>query len=158
MIEFDCNKSQHEEAVQYPSHPCWGWFKTHTYEFVEPITITHIAGDINTGPSESSTFFPVEIQLSMDKITWISVGETGAIGNEGYAPFSVNVNNIKAKYLRFYALAGYVDGSKGTITYGEEPPPIPPPIPRPIDWRIIAGLGIAIAAIGGYVIYKKRKK
>ena len=115
QIEFDCREAQHEESSKYPSHRCWGWFKTHTYEFTEPVTVAQITGEINMGISESSKFFPVEIQLSEDKANWVSVGETGAIGEEGYKPFSVVVNNILAKYLRFYATEGFVDGSRGTV-------------------------------------------
>lgn len=119
-IDFDCKDAQHEEASKYPSHPCWGWFKTHTHEFTDPVTVTQITGEIKTGPSESSKFFPVEIQLSEDKTNWILVGETGAKGTERYVPFSVDVPNVLAKYLRFYAKEGYVDGSRGTVYYEEE--------------------------------------
>lgn len=118
-IQFDCELGLHEEASQYPEHPCRGWFRTHTYESTDPIVVTKIVGEINTGISESSTFFPVDIELSLDHSEWTKVGETGACGNEGYKPFSVDVDNIKAKFLRFHCVRGYVDGSRGSIYYGE---------------------------------------
>jgi len=131
-IHFDCSEGKHKEANEMYSRSrnyCWGWSKTHTYVFSEPVIVTRIVGEINTGPSEYSTFFPVAVELSKNGTDWIKVGETGAKGREGYVPFDISVNNVEAKYLRFRALQGFVDGSKGDVYYEAPAPPTPPPTP-----------------------------
>ena len=118
IIHFDCSEGKHleaEEIYRRSGNYCWGWSKTHTYEFPDVVTVTRITGKINTGPSEWPGFIKVDIELSEDGQNWIKVGETGAKGTEGYVPFDIQVDNIKAKFLRFKAERFFVDGSQGDV-------------------------------------------
>jgi len=135
-IHFDCREGKHleaEEIYRRSGSYCWGWSKTHTYQFPNVINVTRIVGEINTGPSEAPVYFEVRVRLSVDNKNWIDVGRIGAKGTEGYVPFSVDVGGIPARYLQFRAVAGYVDGSRGEVYYKERyEMPIRLSCPRPI--------------------------
>ena len=129
-IHFDCKEGKHLEAKEMYSRSrnyCWGWSKTHTYQFSDTVNVTKIVGEINTGPREYSTYYRVKVKLSEDGKNWVTVGEKGAKGSEGYVPFSIDVGGVPAKYLRFETVTGYVDGSRGDVYYEAPTPPTPPP-------------------------------
>ena len=135
IIHFDCSEGKHKEANEIYRRNggrsyCWGWSRTHTYEFSDPVIVTRIVGEVNTGPSEAKSLISVDIELSKDGGNWIKVGEVKAKGTEGYKPFDIQVNNITAKYLRFISRNGFVDGSRGSVYYSEVAP-IPPAPPTP---------------------------
>ena len=130
-ITFNCDPEA--EADLHPLEGrCCCWLFHHTYDLYKEYTIKKIEGEINTGPSEYPTYYPIDIEVSLDKQNWTKIGQCGAKGTEKYVAFTITTN-AKARYIRFktqnqtYA----IDGSRGTIYIESSTPPPPPPPPSP---------------------------
>lgn len=118
-IPFDCTEGKHEEASTYPSHPCWGWMKTHTYHLTELVSIQRIIGEVKVGISENPSLVKTcYIEISENGIDWQQVYTFQAT----YAPVSAfDTGHIgkTASWFRIHAdpdaAAAFVDYSKGKV-------------------------------------------
>jgi len=116
-IILDCNGKrgiQHQEAgecLRKSGNPCWGWVPTHTYDLGGLYRITRVYARLNTGPSELDVEIPVAIEYSVDGSTWNTITTVNVLAKGDYVK-EVNVDcNVDARYVRFRAENGYVDGS-----------------------------------------------
>jgi hypothetical protein len=126
-VPFACDGAngaiQPDEAVQNPTHPCWGALHTHTYHFGASLQVTQVSGFVTTGTS-SPLPGTLNVQLSADGVTWVTIGTAVTSNSTGGYPFSIALDEpMCAAHLRFIGTTNYpapsccVDGSSGVVTY-----------------------------------------
>ncbi len=89
-IKLDCSEAQHEEASEYPDHPCWGWMTSHTYPLSKKVIPQSMEGKLRLGPSERTGSGVVHIE-GLTSEGWEKLSRVHGISYNNTTPFDTSL-------------------------------------------------------------------